>query len=120
MSLFFSYRMIQRFSSHSKVFSAKQYENGCEFTWQTSIDLSTYKYMAVHDFYATSWPSDGKKLSHLSSNLTDPSICNPNGHIYTWFKKPIPRLDGLTKNILATHNILFKNSICLTETLPTK
>ena len=112
--------MIQRFSSRSKVFSVKQYEDGCEFSWQTSIDLSTYKYMAVHDFYATSWPNDGKKLSHLSSNLTDPSICNPKGHIYTWFKKPIPQLEGLNNYTSTSNNISFKNSICLTETLPTK
>ena len=89
--------MIQRFSSKSKVFTVKPLENGCEFTWNTSLDLSSFKFMAVHDFYATSWPTDGKKLSHLSSNLTDSSLCNPDGHIYTWLKKPVPRLEGSNK-----------------------
>ena len=86
--------MIQRFSSKSKLFSVKSVENGCEFTWRISMDLSPFKYMAIHDFYATSWPNDGKQLSHLSSNLTDDSPCNPNGHIYSWLKKPVPRLEG--------------------------
>ena len=87
--------MIKRFSSSSKVFSIKPVENGCEFVWQTSLDLRSFKYMAIHDFYASSGPNDGKKLSHLSSNLTDSSLCNPDGHIYTWMKKPVPRLEGL-------------------------
>ena len=100
--------MIQRFSSRSNVFTAKPITNGCEFIWQTSLDLSNFKFMAVHDFYTTSWPNDGKKLSHLSSNLTDASECNHDGHIYTWLKKPVPRLEGVSVKSSIENNIFLE------------
>ena len=88
--------MIQRFSSKSKIFTVKPSNDGCDFSWQASFDLSSFKYMAVLDFFTShSWPSDGKKLCHLSSNLTYSSECNQNGHIYTWMKKPSSHQKGL-------------------------
>ena len=87
--------MIQRFSSKSKVFTVKQINDGCEFSWQTSIDLSLFKYMAILDFFIShSWSTDGKRLSHLSSNLTYSSECNQYGYIYTWTKKPSSHQKG--------------------------
>ena len=90
--------MIRRFSSTSKVFSKKSNNDGIEFSWQTSIDLSHFKYMAVIDLYTSAWPTDGKKLCHVSSNLTETSQCNPDGHIFTWLKKPTNRIKGICSN----------------------
>ena len=81
--------MIRRFSSTSKAFVLKTKDNDLELTWHTSIDLRDFKYMAIVDFQITAWPSDGKKLCHLTSNLTESSYCNPDGHIFSWFKKPL-------------------------------
>lgn len=92
--------MIIRFSSTSKVFSVKPVGNGCQFSWQATITLSDYDYMTVLDFHTNSWSNDGKKLSHLTCNLTDSSLCNPNGYIYSWFKKPTFRLKGILFLIL--------------------
>ena len=87
--------MIIRFSSDSKVFSSKPVGNGCQFSWQATITLSEYDYMTVLDFHTNSWPNDGKKLSHLTSNLTESSLCNPNGYIFSWFKKPTINHKGI-------------------------
>lgn len=86
--------MIQRFSSKSNLFTVKEWRNGCQFSWHESLDLRPYKFMAIIHVYTTSWPIDGKKMSHLSSNLTDATSTNPDGHIYTWTKKHEPRLEG--------------------------
>lgn len=86
--------MIRRFSSTSKVFFAKETNYGCELIWQTTIDLSHFKYMALIDFYTTSWPIVGKNLCHISSNLTESSNCNPDGHIFSWLKKAQIRAKG--------------------------
>ena len=88
--------MIKRFSSRSKVFSVKPFGKGCEFSWRTHFDLSQYKYMALLEIISSSWPSNGQNLCHLSSNLTDSSQCNPDGHIYTWNKKPISHSKGFS------------------------
>ena len=103
--------MICRFSSTSKVFTVKQLGHGCEFSWQASLNLSQFKYMAVIDLYTSSWPTDGSKLCNLSSNLTESTLCNPNGFIFTWWKKPQNRAKGL-KVYSPTYSILiFKNFI---------
>ena len=92
--------MIRRFSSSSKVFTAKPTDDGCEFSWQTSINLSHFKYMAVIDLYTSAWPTDGKKLCHLSSNLAESSNCNPNGYLFTWLKKPSNHVKGIGYTVL--------------------
>ena len=87
--------MILRFSSRSKVFTVKPLSDGCEFSWQISLDLTLFKYMAVLELFTShSWPADGKKLCHLSSNLTYSSECNPDGNIYTWTKKTFSNHKG--------------------------
>lgn len=106
--------MIRRFSSSSKVFVAKKYQNGFELIWQTSLDLSKFKYMAVLDVYTSSWPIDGKLLCHLSSNLTESSNCNPDGHIYTWLKKPASRVKGVACFNFNEFNFCLKNFMHLT------
>ena len=86
--------MIRRFSSSSKVFIARETDDGCDLIWLTSFDLSNFKYMAIIDFYSNSWSINGKKLCHISSNLTESSNSNPDGHIFTWMKKAQPRSKG--------------------------
>ena len=90
--------MIKRFSSKSKVFSVTSSETGCFLKWQVSLNLKVFKYMSVIDFYTNSWPADGKKICHISSNLTESTNCNPDGHIFSWVKKPSMRVKGCNKN----------------------
>ena len=88
--------MIRRFSSKSKNFKAREVHDGIELVWHTSLDLRFFKYMTIIDFQTSTWVINGKKLCHLSSNLTESSDSNPDGYIFSWFKKPQNLIKGLT------------------------
>ena len=109
--------MIRRFSSTSKIFSKKSCKEGIQFSWQTSIDLSQFKYMAVIDLYISAWPTDGKKLCHVSSNLTETCQSNPEGHVYTWLKKPSNRVKGIFLSPRRIHIVVVISSMFKLYTL---
>ena len=90
----------------------KQIDGGIQLIWQTSLNLNQFKYIAIIDFQTSSWPLDGKKLSHLSSNLNETSNCNPNGHIFSWLKKPNYHVKGIPFPSLFQTQILFFRISC--------
>ena len=112
--------MIRRFSSKSKNFKAREVHDGIELVWHTSLDLRFFKYMTIIDFQTSTWVINGKKLCHLSSNLTESSDSNPDGYIFSWFKKPQNLIKGLTLYGLNRIILFFQNIICLTGSSLTK
>ena len=76
--------MIIRFSNVSPAFSYQNLEGGCILSWLTPLSFcGTSKISLVSISLSNFRAISSSKLVHISTNICQGSVTNPDGYIYT-------------------------------------
>ena len=75
--------MIKRFSSNSRVFNFRNIDGGCILSWQTPLHFCGSLSMAITAIHISPVTTVNDKLVHVSTNVCQGTLTNPDGYIYT-------------------------------------
>jgi len=82
--------MFVRFSSESKVYNLRLIGEDVVVSWDMPINLSDFNAISLTSFHIGTLKAHPKQsiLSHLSSNIVQSSVSNPNGNIFSFVGSP--------------------------------
>lgn len=78
--------MFIRFSSDSKVYNIKLIGNDVILSWNMPLNLSDFNAISLNSFHLGKSKQSARQynLCHLSSNIVQSSVSNPNGTILSF------------------------------------